>query len=116
MQPASPRPAILYALILCFGLSATGAPDSFADTGQEPRQLGLTVHSSWGSKDVTVKKVRAQSLAEKAGFEVGDLILAVNDKPLSAYSRFELGALFGSPTPLSFDIERDGRRLVIAIE
>jgi S1-C subfamily serine protease len=116
MKLASPGLAYLLAPIFCFGLLATAVADTAADTAQQPRKLGLAVHSTWGSKDVTVKKVRPESLAERAGFRAGDLILTVNGKALTEYSRPELGALFGSTTPLSFEVDRDGRRLVIVVE
>lgn len=87
-----------------------------AQTAQQPRRLGLIFRNVPGNMDMTIGEVVPGSLAEQAGLAAGDKILTINGKVAAEYDMSELGALFRSTAPLSFDVERDGRRHTVAVD
>ena len=55
------------------------------------------------------------SAGEKAGLRVGDRILTIAGNLAFEYTRDELEDLFGSPKPVRFEIERDGKTLAVDV-
>ncbi len=68
-----------------------------------------------GSTGWKVSAVTPGSAAEKSGIKPGDVVTMVNGKPIGAIARDELGRLFGSPTPVTLKVDRDGRTLEVPV-
>jgi regulator of sigma E protease len=56
-------------------------------------------------------EVKPNTAAAKAGFEKGDLVLAVNDRPVQSFGELQDVVRANGGRPLSVLIERQGRRL-----
>ena len=79
------------------------------------RRLGVRFRGMPGGNNLNVAGVEPDSIAEKAGFQAGDVMLTLNGKPTGEYDMAELGALFGGNESLQFEIERDGNPRKIEI-
>jgi predicted metalloprotease with PDZ domain len=89
-----------------------------AETGGdagERRRLGLMLGGAGGTSGLDIAGVVPGSLAESAGLREGDRLVTVNGRRCDQYTMPELGELFGSSTPLTFGIERDGAAQTIEI-
>ena len=62
-----------------------------------------------------VGAVTESSAAEEAGVQVGDLILKIEDDPISGFQDITRYTLISSGTPLKFTVERDGKELDLTI-
>ncbi len=82
----------------------------------DPRSLGLQLRGAPDGGLSTVAHVIPGSLAERAGFQRGDVVHVLNGRPMQDYQMSDLRTLFQSHTPLRFEIERNGERRVIEIE
>jgi hypothetical protein len=80
------------------------------------RRLGVGFRGMGAEPDLEVSMVAPGSLAETAGFEVGDKLVTVNGQPAQDYAMPELGKLFGSQEPLAFEVDRQGVPLNINIK
>lgn len=80
-----------------------------------PRRLGVGFRGMGAEPVLEVSMVAPGSLAETAGFEVGDKLVKVNGQPARDYAMPELGKLFGSQEPLAFEVDRQGVPLNINI-
>jgi len=86
-----------------------------AVSDNKPRRLGVGFRGVPGGSTLTISTVDSGSLGEKAGFSSGDVLLQLNGKATEQYDMSELGTLFRSSAPLTFDIERDGVSKTIRI-
>jgi hypothetical protein len=68
-----------------------------------------------GGSVLTVVRVDAGSLGERAGIKAGDTFIALNGRPAGEYDMAALGTLFRSATPLRFELERGGAPHIIEI-
>ena len=80
-----------------------------------PRRLGLRLGGPGPSPFASVASVDPGGLAQQAGLRAGDSIVTLNGRPMAAYDRASLGALFRGAEPLTFEINRGGTPLVIRI-
>jgi hypothetical protein len=96
------------------GLVAFTASAAPAPAGAAPRQLGLRLGGP-GADLSTVGSVDGGSLAEQAGLRAGDTIRTLNGRPMSEYDPATLGTLMRGSEPLTFEVDRDGRRAVVTI-
>lgn len=74
--------------------------------------LGVTIQ--YGNGMVQVASVGSGSAAERAGLEVGDIILYVNDRPISAFT--DLRELLEATTPgesMEMRVRRDGDEIIL---
>ena len=95
------------------GLVALTPVGQIPATPASPRRLGLRLGGQGG--DVSnVAGVDPGSLAEQAGLRAGDKIVLLNGQPLAEYGQ-DLGALFRGTTPLVFEVDRQGERVVLRI-
>jgi S1-C subfamily serine protease len=80
--------------------------------------LGIGVLSSPDPREAMVSEVSWPSPAFDSGLHVGDSILAVNGKPISAISREELGKLLvpQGPAPLKLEISRLGKKKTVTVK
>jgi tRNA A-37 threonylcarbamoyl transferase component Bud32 len=80
-------------------------------------QFGYTARTEHGRRIVDL--VYPGTSAERAGLKPGDVILAIEGRDIQQYSR-RLSQVFGSNVetqrPYRFDVEREGRRLELAVE
>jgi len=81
-----------------------------------PRRLGVGFRGMGAEPDLEVSMVAPGSLAENAGFEVGDKLVKVNGQAAKDYAMPELGKLFGSQQPLAFEVDRQGVPININIK
>ena len=81
----------------------------------KPRRLGIQLRGMGGDA-LTVSWIEPGSLGAKAGFEEGDTLVRLNNRPMKEYGMPELGALFRGTTPLRFEVERDGELRMIDIQ
>ena len=72
------------------------------------RRLGISFRGMPGGSVLSVGGVESGSIAEKAGFLAGDVMLTLNGKPTEEYDMAALGALFGGSESLRFEVDRDG--------
>lgn len=86
-----------------------------ARVSQKRRRLGIQFRGMPDSGHFTMARVEAGSLGERAGVEAGDILVALNGRPIKEYDMKALGALFGSAKPLRFEVERNGERRLIEI-
>ena len=101
------------------GLLALRPPEAPAvkETGASdaaPRRLGVQLRGVDGGA-LAISMVVPGSLADQAGFLVGDVLVTVNGAPAGDYNMNQLGALFRSAEPLRFEVDRDGVVHVIEI-
>ena len=87
-----------------------------ASADNKPRRLGIRFNGMPGGVVLTVAAVSPGSLGERAGIFSGDVLLTLNGKPTEQYDMAELGALFGSSAPLTFDIDREGESKIIVVQ
>ena len=80
-----------------------------------PRRLGIRFRGLPGSGFGKIAGVDPGSIGELAGFEAGDIIISLNARPMSDYDRSALGTLIRGTTPLVWEVEREGERLVIEV-
>ncbi len=85
-------------------------------TGNAPRQVGMMFQGMSGGGPMTLASVVPGSIAEKAGLQSGDVLIALNDKLLEQYDMQELGTLFRGSTALKLDVERDGETMIVNIQ
>lgn len=78
-------------------------------TGEDGFMFGLA------SADSIVGKVHGGSPAEKAGFKVGDRVLSVEGRRVSAWMAIEQVLREKQDKPISFEIERDGEKLKLSV-
>ncbi len=96
--PAEARPSRRLVGVMFMGMGRPGDGLSIRDEGLQ------------------VANVVPGSLAEQAGIRRGDVIFAVNGRPVGTYGSDDLGRLFGGQDRLDFDIRRDGEVLTAFIE
>ena len=85
-----------------------GAPQAIADqtAGDRRPYLGLIA----GSQSAKVTKVRERTAASLAGFNVGDVLLAVNDTPIKGFEEFlEVISKFQPGDGVDVVVQRRGR-------
>jgi len=98
-------------LIAFTAASEASAPVQASAT---PRRLGLRLGGPGGNLS-KVGGVDAGSLSERAGLRAGDTIRLLNGRAMSTYEPAALGTLLRGTDPLTFEVERDGRRVVVTI-
>jgi hypothetical protein len=86
------------------------------DAADEPRRVGLQFRNMQGSGSLTVAAVMPGSLAEKAGLQSGDVLVAVNDKATGDYEMSELGTIFRGNDALMIEVDRNGEAVMVEIE
>ncbi len=86
------------------------------NTSGERRRIGVMFRGMGDTSKLKVTGVAPGSLAETAGFQAGDRLVAINGRPAGDYEMSELGALFGGQAPLTFDIEREGEVITLKIQ
>jgi len=91
------------------------AREEVAAAGNKPRRLGVMFRGLPGGSVLTIARVDRDSIGERAGLLAGDVMLTLNGKPTEEYDMSELGTLFGSTTPLRFNIERNGVSKIVEI-
>lgn len=107
----------------------TGSPPAHTERasslpGQGPRRLGLRPKPAPPAANglplvdghLQVDGVDPGSLAEAAGLRRGDLVAAVNGRPVAKYASGELLSLFASSETLHIDLVRDGEMIAVAID
>lgn len=62
-----------------------------------------------------IGKVTAEGAAALSGLRDGDRILAINDSPVTQWTEFASGIRSATASPLTVDLERDGRRTRIRV-
>jgi regulator of sigma E protease len=60
-----------------------------------------------------ISDVQAGSVAAQAGFQAGDLVVAINDKPIESFSDMQRIVSVNAGNQLKFEVERAGKREVI---
>lgn len=80
------------------------------------RRLGIQFSGRSNIDSLTIGRVDAGSLGEKAGFLPGDALLTINGKPVEEYGMPALGALFGGSDPLRIEVDREGETQLIEID
>jgi len=60
-----------------------------------------------------VDRVVAGSPAERAGFKIGDVIREVDGKEVNGFETIQRIVLLRSGTPIDFEVERDGREIIL---
>ena len=85
-----------------------------AKTGK--RRLGIQFSGRSNIDSLTIGRVDAGSLGEKAGFLPGDALLTINDKPVEEYGMPALASLFGGSESLRIEVDRDGETQLIEID
>ena len=88
---------------------------SLVTANNKRRRLGIRFRGMPGGSVLNVASVDPGSIGEKAGFQAGDVMLTLNGRPTEEYDMSELGALFGSASPLNFEIDRSGTSVDIEI-
>jgi membrane-associated protease RseP (regulator of RpoE activity) len=86
------------------------------DPADKPRRVGLQFQNMQGTDSLTVAAVGPGSLAEKAGLQSGDVLVAVNERATGDYDMSELGAIFRSNDTLMIEVDRDGEAVMVKIE
>jgi predicted aspartyl protease len=86
------------------------------DPADAPRRVGLQFRNMQGTDSLTVAAVGPGSLAEKAGLQSGDVLVAVNERATGDYDMSELGAIFRSNDTLMIEVDRDGEAVMVKIE
>ncbi len=86
------------------------------DPADAPRRVGLQFRNMQGTDSLTVAAVGPGSLAEKAGLQSGDVLVAVNERATGDYDMSELGAIFRSNGTLMIAVDRDGEAVMVKIE
>jgi predicted aspartyl protease len=90
--------------------------DKTVATSDKRRRLGIQFSGMSNMDALTIGRVDAGSLGEKAGLLPGDKLLTINDKPADEYGMPALGALFGGSEPLSIEVDRDGETQTVEIQ
>ena len=67
-----------------------------------PRRLGVRFRGSPGGGLSEIAGVDPGSLGERAGFEVGDRVVSLNERSISEYDQQSLGHLIRGPTDLTW--------------
>ncbi|NIK46104.1 regulator of sigma E protease [Variibacter gotjawalensis] len=60
-----------------------------------------------------ISDVQSGSVAAQAGFQAGDLVVAINDKPIESFSDMQRIVSVNAGNQLKFEVERTGTRQVI---
>ncbi len=81
-----------------------------------PRKLGLMLRNRPGNSAMVLATVIPDSLAENAGLQAGDELVALNGLPIDQYDMSDLGELFKGATPLRFEVQRAGKAMIMKIE
>lgn len=89
---------------------------SSVDEGLAPRRLGVELRGTPGGGVLTVGRVEAGSIGERAGLLSGDELVAVDGKPIGDYEMAELGELIRGNDRLALKVERDGISQMIEIQ
>jgi serine protease Do len=77
-------------------------------------KIGISIEDIAVGEGVVVKKVAEGSLAEKAGFKVNDLILKLNDEPITEVNDLKWEYLEVGKK-LQFEIQRNGEKKTIEL-
>jgi len=94
----------------------SASPQALPASDTRPRQLGIQF-GGMGALDLsTIGAVMPGSLAEQSGLRAADVIVRLNDRPMSSYEMIELRELFSGSESLSFEIERRGSPMSFTIE
>jgi len=106
--------------LVAFQPAASGTNSTQAQTlpnsNTGPRQLGIQF-GGMGALDLsTIGSVMPGSLAEQSGLRAADVIVRLNDRPMSNYEMSELRELFSGSEALSFEVERAGSPMSFTIE
>ncbi|CAA9340266.1 MAG: Intramembrane protease RasP/YluC, implicated in cell division based on FtsL cleavage [uncultured Microvirga sp.] len=60
-----------------------------------------------------IEAVQAGSAAERAGFQAGDLVLSIDDRPISGFGQMQRIISASAEDTLAFTVERGGREIVL---
>ncbi len=61
-----------------------------------------------------IEAVQAGSAAERAGFQAGDLVLSIDDRPISGFGQMQRIISASAEDTLAFAVERGGREIVLS--
>lgn len=86
------------------------------EPGNEPRRVGLQFRGVQSPGGLTVSAVSPGSLAEQAGLQSGDVLVAVNERATGDYDMSELGAIFRSNDTLMIEVDRGSEAVTVEIE
>jgi regulator of sigma E protease len=70
---------------------------------------------SFDDKPVLVGRVEANSPAETAAIQPGDLIVKINDEPVPTWERFQLNIGMRADRDVRLTVVRDGRELIVPL-
>jgi len=84
------------------------------DMSKGGRRLGIEM-ALGGGAELRISRVVPGSLAEKSGFLAGDVLLTVNDTPVSAIDHQALKDALSKPAGFPIEVRRDDERLVIQV-
>jgi carboxyl-terminal processing protease len=106
------RRAVAHALPvwgLCALLAACGAPRWSG---------GIHALLAWSERAVRVTEVPAGGPAERAGLRAGDVIFAIDRKPIAGLSSEQVRALLSGEvgSSVELEIERDGEHQTLRVE
>jgi serine protease Do len=103
-------------------LGGADAGEKVADAGEALKgaQLGLALRPMNGNErqqsqlasGLVVEQVAGA--AERAGIEVGDLLLAINGKPVTSVDQIK-GVLNGKPKSVALLVQRDGNQIFVPV-
>ncbi len=71
---------------------------------------GLYLFNGQPYTGTSIATVAEKSVAEQAGFLAGDIVLAIDDKPVESFEEIQRVIVLNTGTPLRFSIERGGWR------
>lgn len=76
---------------------------------------GRAVGTTTIGEGLDIERIAPGSIAEKSGLLPGDLIVALNGRPVAGLAPGELQEFFGGPDPLKIDVRREGKPMEITI-
>jgi regulator of sigma E protease len=74
---------------------------------------GLFLAFGQSSHNARIGFVEANSPAEKAGFEVGDLVVAIDGQPIHSFQDLQQAVVLNTGLDMTFVVDRDGRDLTL---
>lgn len=84
------------------------------DTYDKKPKIGISIEDLAVGEGVLVKKITAGSIAEKAGFKINDVILALNGEKISEVNDLK-GEFFEVGKKMQFEIQRNGEKKTIEL-